>query len=504
MRITGLNTGLDTDEIVRASMLTYQNRIDVAKQKKEILSIKQTLYRDVMTDMKNLYNKYFDVANKNNLLSTSNIKSISFSSSDSGVATAKDTSGARAESYDISVTKLAKAPTMTLKKEDYESSDTIEIKYGDKVKRIYIGDLDSEEKIAQRINSTLSSSGINAKYSQFEKGIVLTSKTTGDTLTNGTDNMFTVTIGNAGDSSESLADAKTLSSSVGENAEAVIINSNGNRIEYTGDNALKSNKLVVDGMEVTLNGIGETKLTGTVDVSELQDKITDFINEYNDLIVKLNTLTTEERDRNYQPLTSDQKEAMTEDEIKLWEAKVKKGQLRNDMYLTNIASSLRTAMTSMVEGAGISLESIGISPVKDYTEKSGTFKIDQDKLKDALENNFDQVKSLFIDNVSNTDGSLSSTQVFNQKGVFNRLKDIIYDNAISSKGTLMTKAGYEGTSSVSTNEISRQIAQYNKKITNLESVYTQRENALYIRYARLESSISKYTSQQQYLSSMFG
>ena len=79
-RITGLASGYDIDSLIQSTMKTYQAKVDAKRQQKEVLEIKQKLYRDVIKEGKELYNKYFDFAKSNNLLSTSNFKSVAFSS----------------------------------------------------------------------------------------------------------------------------------------------------------------------------------------------------------------------------------------------------------------------------------------------------------------------------------------------------------------------------------------------------------------------------------------
>ena len=54
MRITGLATGLDMDEVIKESMRPYRVKIQQQQQQKEIVEIKQKLYRDVLKDSREL------------------------------------------------------------------------------------------------------------------------------------------------------------------------------------------------------------------------------------------------------------------------------------------------------------------------------------------------------------------------------------------------------------------------------------------------------------------
>ena len=60
-RITGLASGYDIDSLIQSTMKTYQAKVDAKRQQKEVLEIKQKLYRDVIKEGKELYNKYFDL-----------------------------------------------------------------------------------------------------------------------------------------------------------------------------------------------------------------------------------------------------------------------------------------------------------------------------------------------------------------------------------------------------------------------------------------------------------
>ncbi|MFU7517917.1 flagellar filament capping protein FliD, partial [Clostridium sp. HCS.1] len=94
-------------------------------------------------------------------------------------------------------------------------------------------------------------------------------------------------------------------------------------------------------------------INGKQDVTEIKDKLVKFINDYNTLTEKLNKLTTEKRNRNFSHLTADQKKEMSEDEIKLWNEKVEKGQLSRDTDLSRLSYSLKQAMRTFVDGTGL-------------------------------------------------------------------------------------------------------------------------------------------------------
>ena len=85
MRITGLATGLDMDEVISSTMRAYRIKIDQTIQKKDVIEIKQKLYKDIMSEASNFYDKYFDIAKGDSLLKASNYKAIQFKSDNSNV-----------------------------------------------------------------------------------------------------------------------------------------------------------------------------------------------------------------------------------------------------------------------------------------------------------------------------------------------------------------------------------------------------------------------------------
>ena len=62
-RITGLATGMDIDEMVTNMITGEQSKVDKAEQKKQTQVWQQEIYRDVIKDVKGLYDKYFNFSN---------------------------------------------------------------------------------------------------------------------------------------------------------------------------------------------------------------------------------------------------------------------------------------------------------------------------------------------------------------------------------------------------------------------------------------------------------
>ena len=166
-RITGLATGLDVDSVVKETMQAYQTKIDTVDQQKKVVELQQEMYREVITDCRNFYNDYFDISKSNSILLQKNWSATTFESSSSAV-TVTGGAGAEAANYSVKVESIAKAASFKL-----ESSNANGTVYINNVK-VELGNDKSDAEKVKIINEALKGKGITAKYSEFEKGIILT------------------------------------------------------------------------------------------------------------------------------------------------------------------------------------------------------------------------------------------------------------------------------------------------------------------------------------------
>jgi flagellar hook-associated protein 2 len=227
------------------------------------------------------------------------------------------------------------------------------------------------------------------------------------------------------------------------------------------------------------------------DAGDVLDKIVKFVGAYNELIGKINTKISESYDRSFKPLTKEQKDAMSDEDIEKWEKTAQKGLLRNDSTLSNMLNNFRSGLFQGVSGVDISLLSIGI--------KTGTFEqrgqliIDEDKLREVISKNPNQVTQLFV---AGTNDSARG-----QQGIARRLFSVVQDNvrtlrgANGQKGILLERAGVEGDSSASNNFLFRQLTNFDRQIARLTDRLSQKENDHYKKFSRFESAISSMMSQ---------
>ncbi len=215
-------------------------------------------------------------------------------------------------------------------------------------------------------------------------------------------------------------------------------------------------------------------MKSTKDTQNTVDKIKEFITDYNKMTEKIYGLVTEKKDYNYQPLTDDQKDEMSDKEIEDWEKKAKAGILRNDNDLRRFLDNMRNAILGQ---AGLS--DIGITGVDGYS-KPGQLALDEEKLKSALEeDNYSVYKTV-------TDA-------------LDKMRDVTYSYAGSSSSVFAKKAGIANTASETNNLFTEQIKKQEEYIKDLKNKMQEKQEKLYQKFADLESSMNTLNSQMSYL-----
>jgi flagellar hook-associated protein 2 len=277
-----------------------------------------------------------------------------------------------------------------------------------------------------------------------------------------------------------------------------------------------SNTFTVSGVTYTLLKANADTQTVSLnqDVDSVYDNISKFIAKYNEIIDTINNKLSEKYDRNYLPLTDEQKEAMNEDDIKKWEEKAKTGLLRNDSILQNIVYRMRSAVYDSVAGISTALFEIGITTDKYVTK--GKLIIDETKLKEAIRNNPDNVMNLFSKQSTSyptgyrtLDSSQKQTR-YQEEGLVYRFFDILEDNISTlrdsngKKGLLLEKAGIFGDASEFNNLLNKEIDTYTRKIDQLTDKLIKKEDKYYEKFAALEKAIAKMNSQANWLAAQFG
>ena len=77
-RVSGMVSGMDTEEIVKGLVISYQNKVDSMEQDKQDLLWKKEAYEEVMKDINSVMDEFYDVLKpEDNILSSSGMKTVS-------------------------------------------------------------------------------------------------------------------------------------------------------------------------------------------------------------------------------------------------------------------------------------------------------------------------------------------------------------------------------------------------------------------------------------------
>ncbi|MGM0444522.1 MAG: flagellar filament capping protein FliD [Fibrobacterota bacterium] len=356
----------------------------------------------------------------------------------------------------------------------------------------------TDDTVSSMMNTVNSSgAGVDLNYSSLENRFTMTSTKTGAA------NNISLT-----DTDSFFANELKITGATSEGQDAIF---SLDGVETSRD----SNIFTIDGGKYTLNQTYNTSGTQDpidvnfeTDTGAIVDKVKDFVDMYNTLVTDINERVGERRNYDYDPLTSDQKKAMEEDEVDLWQLKAKRGLLGGDTQLQSMTSQMRQALYESVEGVGISLEEIGIETSSNYLER-GKLQVNEDKLTTALEKNYNQVVELFTktSDVPYSDFENRSTRQ-QEEGLANRLHDIMQDHVRTTrddnekKGLLIEKAGIENDTTSTNNYFSKQLDQFNDRIADIEDYLAQKEEHYYSMFAAMEKAMSKMQSQSSALTNM--
>ena len=273
-----------------------------------------------------------------------------------------------------------------------------------------------------------------------------------------------------------------------------LIEGSDSKIILNGAELTSSSSVVsANGLEISLTGVTKENESVTfsvaTDTDAVYDSVKSFLKEYNSVMKEMNTLYNADSAKGYEPLTSQEKEAMSDDEVKEWETKIKNSLLRSDSTLGSIINAMRSAMQTTVEydGGTYALSSLGIMTSTDYTEggllhiygdpDDSVYSAKDDKLKKALEENPDVVIATLT-------------------GVFGNLRQTMSDKMAGSK--------YSSSMSFYNDiKMKSDVKDYESDIKDWEDKLAEMEDAYYSKFTAMETALAKLQSQQSTMSGLF-
>lgn len=259
-----------------------------------------------------------------------------------------------------------------------------------------------------------------------------------------------------------------------------------------------SNNYSING--ITIQVTAKTKddeqvtITTDTDVDAIYKSIKDMFTDYNKLIKSMDEAYNADSSKGYEPLTDDEKSAMTDDEVEKWEAKIKDSLLRKDDTLSSIINTMKNDMASSftINGKSYALSSFGIATQGYFSSgenEKGVYHIDGDSDDSVSSGNDDKLRVAIA--------SDPETVV----SFFSQLATKLYTDLGNKMATSSVSSAY---TVYNDKQMTKQYSEYTTKISDAETKITTWEDYYYSKFSAMESALSKLNSQTSSMSGLFG
>ena len=268
-----------------------------------------------------------------------------------------------------------------------------------------------------------------------------------------------------------------------------------NDAEFTNN----TNVFEVNGL--TFTALSETAANETVtvttqnDTDGIYDMIKNFLKEYNTIINEMDKLYNADSAKGFEPLTNDEKEAMSESEVEEYEKKIKDSLLRRDENLSSISSALKTAMAGSVtiNGKKMYLSDFGINTLSYFSapdNQKNAYHIDGDADDADTSGNADVLKGMIA---SDPDTVIT---------FFSRLSQQLYTEMSNQSKSV---DGYRSFGSFyDDKKMKTDYTDYNSKIADLEEKLNDYEDKWYKKFAAMETAMAKLQSSTSAITGLLG
>lgn len=273
-----------------------------------------------------------------------------------------------------------------------------------------------------------------------------------------------------------------------------------NGIKYTGS----SNSYSINGLNITAQVVTDTdgkasdanaiSITTSTDTQGIYDKIKDFLSQYNSLINEITSLYNADSAKGYEPLTDDEKDAMSDTEVEKWEQKIKDSLLRRDDNLESLMSAMTSAMSGAVEvnGKKMYLSNFGIKTLGYLNapkNQQNAYHIDGDEDDANSSGNADKLMTAIT---SDPDTVIDFMQGLTSN-LYNSVHKKMQTSSLSSIYTVYNDK-----------EMASEYSDYTDLIKKWEEKLQDKEDYYYKKFSSMETALSKLNSQTSSLSGLFG
>lgn len=488
IRMSGLNSGLDTESLVSALVSAKKTKVDEAKQAKTKLEWTQTAWKDMNSKIYGLYTgslstmRYQSAYSKKVMKSTNSaLTAIAGENASNGIQTAQVKALAKAGYLTGAAIKTTAGEKVTgntkLSDLGMETGGVIKLQVAGETSEITIEDGMTMNDLVKKFQEA----GVNANFDENNQRLFISAKETGVA------NDFLFTGGGA------LLDKIGITASAG----ATRIKGSDAELILNGASFKSStNNFEINGSTYTVNSVTDAEFTISTetDTSGIYDMIKDFFKSYNETINGMAAAYNADSAKGYEPLTDEMREQLSDKQAEDWEKKIKDSLLRKDSTLSSVMQAMRNAMSSGIEidGKTYYLSDFGINTqgylMADENERYA-YHIDGNADDSVSAGNADKLKAMIT-----TDPELVTK-------FFSELTKGLYD-------TLTEKMGSSEYSSVykvyNDKKMKSDYDNYTKKIAELEAKLQDYEDRYYKKFTAMEKAMATLNSQQSAISSLFG
>ena len=512
IRMTGINSGMDTESIISELVKAKSAKKDKLVKAQTKLQWKQDAWKELNAKVYGLYTKTLsnlrlegDYYKKTTKLSDESVASIVTSGSAvdgiqemeiKHLAKSGYLTGGKIEGQDG---KAVTANT-TMKDLGVTGESTFTIRFGNGESK----ELKFEETATiSDVVTQLKEAGLNASFDEKNQRFFVSSKESGAEanfeLEKGSGDILSklglnyaedvakyeaeleqAELANKTEAEKAAIRAKIPYKITGVDAEIIL-----NGATFTS----KNNTFEINGLTITANKVTDAPvtITTTQDTDGIYDMIKNFLKEYNTIINELDSLYNAESSKGYEPLTDEEKEAMSEKEVEKWEEKIKKSILRKDETVDKVASAMKSIMMQgvMVGGTQMYLSDFGINTLGYFNapeNEKNAYHIDGDPDNTNTANKDDKLKAMIASDPDKVVDFFSNLS----KNLYDKIGDMMKKTDYSSSFTLyddvLMKKEYD--------DYKKQIADQEKKITAFEDRYYDKFSAMETAMAKLQSKES--------------
>ncbi len=494
MRLTGLMSGMDTESMIQQLVAAKRTKVDNTKKAQTKLGWKQDVWKGLNAKLKNLQSKYlssmrFSDAYSKKTTKVSNPNAVS-------VITGED---AMNGVQSLKIDRLAKT--------SYLTGGSVESASGEKVTAMTkLGDLgvtaagtfnvksgETSVDIQVDENTTISdvltqlkSAGLNANFDENNQRFFISAKESGAASD------FQITATGAGEDALKALGLDASSDGYNKiNGQDAVIYLNGAKFES------KNNTFAINGLTFTALDVTQEEITVTTqqDTDGIYDMVKNFLKEYNAIINEMDKLYNADSAKGYEPLTTEEKDALSDSEIEEYEKKIKDALLRRDENLSSISSTMRAVMSGGIEVGGKTLylhdfgiETLGYFEAQDNERNAYHIAGDPDDADTS--GNADKLKGM----IANDPDTVIS--------FFTKLSQNLYDEMSEMSSSVK---GYRSFGSFyDDKKMKSDYDDYTTKIKEQEKKLNDYEDKWYKKFAAMETALAKMQSGANAVTSLLG